>query len=272
VCNSIFPLPGVGMMMLGAIASDILNSNPPVWLAQWGRLAKGEPNPGLLEADPEKKDRALEITDTEELRMFARNRLATPYICFDFLEGGDNIPGLKQIFAQDTAIRQHFLDTMSNFFKAPREQLGEIEMARQMAIHYDGIFQSNGQYKDSRYIDYLDVAASQGFAAIGQDPTLRAILLGNPNPQDLAKVTQQYAGGTFKPVYANFLVAVNNGFLAWIAQKTQMAQIRLINPSMPMSVRPFGSIFEGFGAASAVMSPVGSGQRGNMGFQPTPLF
>lgn len=267
VCNSVMPLEGIAAIMLAAIAPSIYNTQ--WWATQWSDLSEGRPNPGMLILDPDNKTRPLVLKDREELTEFVNEQFTQPTIAFQFQDGRDAIPGLARLKSEaDAGSKQMLISRLTNFFDVADEQLGQFGLSERIEVRYDGVYgEPNGQLVDSRYIDYLYVAATSGVGAI-TDGSRRVLLGFTGDERDRARLTRQLSGETFSPIWNDSIEAINPDFIKWIVAKTEQRRLRIIDPNSHTETRTLGSVLTGFGQATNMGSIVTNGitSRG-MGLQ-----
>ena len=258
VCNAVIPLEGVAAILVAALARTIYNTR--FWAKQWQDLSDGQPNPGMLEPDPDNRGRPIVLKDQDELLEFINAYFATPAIVFDFQDGRDNIPGMLRMASTDGSVKSHFVNRLTNFFATAQEDATNVVIAKNIGIRFDGAYgDPSGLLHDSRDIDYLRVAATNGFGSINQD--MRRILLGGyDNPTDRARLTQEITGvNSFAPLWLDTVAIINPAFVDWIGEKTRARNLVIVDPNSHMESRPIGSFIDGFGSASNVGSIITNG-------------
>lgn len=256
VCNAIVPLEGMGAILLAALAPTIYNTL--FWARQWQDLSEGQPNPGLLEENPESRGRPMVLKDQEELQDFVRTYFAQPVIAFQFQDGRDSIPGMHRLASNDPTVKNIFINRLTNFFAVGEENASNVELARQIEVRYDGAYgDPKGVLHDSRDIDYLQVAARNGVGSIDA-ATRRVLLGGSERPEDRARLIQN-ATNSFVPLWLDTVAVVNPDFVKWIIQKTEARRLVITDPNASPEARPFGSFLDGFGSSANVGSIVSNG-------------
>lgn len=257
VCNATIPLEGVGAILLAALAPTIYNTQ--FWARQWQDLSDGQPNPGMLEENPENRGRPLVLKDMEELSEFVRTYFARPVISFQFQDGRDNIPGMWRMASPDGAAKAHFISRLSNFFGAAEDpQASAGELSRVIDTRYDGAYgDPNGILHDSRNVDYLYIAAHNGVGSI--DPQMRRILLGGgDNPTERARIVQNVTN-SFIPLFLETQALLNPDFIKWIISKTDGRRLSIVDPNSQQESRSLGSFLDGFGNSTNMGSIVSNG-------------
>lgn len=263
VLNAVIPLEGVASILLAALAPTIYNTY--FWARQWQDLSDGQPQPGLLEENPEKRGQPFHLKDQEELHEFVRTYFAKPHIAFQFQDGRDNIPGLWRLGSTDIDQKNTLINRLTNFFGTESENVGNVELSRIIETRYDGVYgSSDGILHDSRDIDYLYIAARQGFGSITRE--MRGVLLGNSeNPEDRARIVQ-ISTNSFTPIWFDSVAVVNADFIKWIVNKTDRRNLLIVDPNSHTEARSIGSILDGFGSGSGIGSIVTNGvTRGGLG-------
>ena len=256
VCNATIPLEGIGVVLLAALAPTIYSTQ--FWLKQWQDLSEGQPNPGMLEENPDSRGRPIILKDQEELLEFSKVYFARPEIVFQFQDGRDSIPGMWRLAANSVDDKNHFINRLTNFFGAPEENVGATELSRVIETRYDGAYgDPKGMLHDSRDIDYLYIAAKNGMGSI--DHNMRRVLLGgSDNPVDRARLVQSVTN-SFLPLYLNTLSVINADFIKWVLQKTSDRRMMIVDPNSQVESRSFGSFVDGFGSSVNMGSIVTSG-------------
>jgi hypothetical protein len=257
VCNSIIPLEGVASIMLAAFAPTIYNTQ--FWAKQWADLTKGSSNPGHLEENPDNRGRPIELGDQDELVEFVRTYFAQPIIAFQFQDGRDIIPGMWRLGTPDPIEKNLFVNRLGRFYGDEVEQnASSFELAINLEQRFEGVYgDKKATLLDSRDIDYLWVAAHNGYGAISRE--MRAVLLGcSENPVDRATVIQN-ATQSFTPAWFTTVSAVNPEFIKWIVSKADASRLVIIDPNSRAETRSIGSYLGGFGSASGIGSIVSNG-------------
>lgn len=259
VCNAYIPLPGVAAVLLAAFAPTIYNTKH--WARQFEVLGKDHPNPGMLEENPDDRGKPIILTDREELSAFIDAKIATPHIVFQFQDGRDTIPGMFRMASPNAEQRMHFLKSLADFFKDSDANFGNADMTRLIETKFNGaIGDAKGQLHDSRDVDYLYIAAHNGYGAI--DHNMRRILLGGAeNPTDRARIVQ-HATNSFIPLYYEQDAVVNPDFIKWVIDRTSSRGLQIVDPNSQMEARPLGSFLEGFGSTQGMGSIVHHGIAG----------
>ena len=256
VLNAMIPLEGVAAILLAAFAPTIYSTQ--FWAKQWSDLSEGQPNPGMLEENPDHRGRPFILKDNEELLDFIRTYFAAPVIVLQIQDGTDAIPGMRRLTSTNLDDKAHFMNRLSNFFGSPEENVQQIELSRVIETRFDGAYgDPKGILHDSRDIDYLYVAAKNGMGAI--DTNMRRTLLGNAeNSSERARVIQSVTN-SFIPLYLDQLALINPDLIKWIIQKTDSRRMVIVDPNSRTESRSLGSFLDGFGQATNLGSIVTSG-------------
>ena len=261
VLNSVIPLEGVAALLLAAFIPNVYNKPSTTWARQFHDFSEGMPNPGMLEKDPSNPGRPMVMRNQEDLREFIQNLTAAPVFVFQTQDGADCIPGIYRL---NNDVRpeekQHLVARIQHFFKAAEMPL--VGVSRTIASRHEGVFGDvNGVLKDSRLVDYLYLAAKNGYSSITDD-IRRVFLSPIGNAVDRARIVQTMVGG-FSPVYTTTLSVINLGWIDWISSCVRANGITIIDSSATPDARPIGSYLDGF-ATPNVMTPVATtGNRNN---------
>lgn len=260
VLNAVVPLEGLGALLLSAFIPNVYNK-PSVWVRQFSDFSEGMPNPGMLEKDPSNPGRPMVIRNGEELREFVQNMCSAPLFVFQTQDGADCIPGMYRLTNDiRPEEKRHLIARIAQFFKAA--ELPNMDVSRTIASRHEGVFgDTNGVLKDSRLVDYLYVAAKNGYSAINDD-IRRTLLSPIGNAVDRARVVQQMVGG-FSPVYTTTLSVVNLGLVEWIGSCVRANGINIIDPNATVEARPIGSYLDGFASPNILPTVVTTGNRNN---------
>lgn len=256
VCNANIPLEGVASILLATFAPTIYSTL--FWAKQWNDLSDGQPNPGMLEENPDSRGKPIVLKDQEELLDFVRTYFATPVIVFQFQDGRDSIPGMWRLAATTPEAKNHFVGRLTNFFGTAAEDSTSAELSRVVETRFDGAYgDPNGILHDSRDIDYLYITARNGWASV--DHGMRRVLLGgSENSTDRARLIQTVTN-SFIPLFLNSMAVVNPDFVKWIIQKTDARRLVLIDPNSQAESRSIGSFINGFGSTQNMGSIVSNG-------------
>lgn len=257
VCNSVIPLEGMFGILLAAFAPTIYNTY--FWAKQWSELGEGKPQPGLLEENPDNRGKPIILKDSEELHDFVKTYFAKPIIAFHFQDGRDNIPGVMLLSSSDQDSKTKIMNRLTNFFDIEATNIGNTDLARQVEMRYDGAYGDvKGTLFDSRYIDFLQIAAQSGVSSI--DRAMREILIAATDvPEDRARLISQFTN-SFVPLWLNTVAVVNPDFIKWLVDTTKSKHFTITDPNaQSLSARPFGSVLEGFGSSAGIGSIVSNG-------------
>lgn len=255
VLNAEIAIEGAAAILMAAFAPTIYTTM--FWAKQWSELNDKSPQPGLLERDEDNRNKPVIIKDQEELAQFIRAKFAQPVIAFELQDGGDTIPGMHHMVTNDAAGTRHFVNRLSNFFKAENVN-NTPELSRLIETRFDGVCGDvNGVLTDSREYDFLKIASAAGVGAINDD--VRRILLGgSENPSDRARVINEFTNSFF-PLSVGTVVAINADFFKWLLDLAAANRLTITDPNAQMASRPFGSILEGFGNAAGIGSIISNG-------------
>jgi hypothetical protein len=258
-CLSYIPLEGVGMLMVALFAPSVYNSL--FWATQWRDLAEGLPNPGMVMQDPENPSKPIVLKNQDELEEFARLYFNTPHLAFQFQDGRDNIPGMQRLAVPNLEAKQHFMDRLTNFFSSPKENAQGMPISNVMEVRFDGVYGDvKGTFKDSRDIDYLQVAATKGVGSM--DGEMRqALMAGTANPTDRAKYVREITG-SFIPLYFDTQSVINPAFIKWVGEKAQSRGLVVVDPSARTAPRSISSFTTGFGQQRDLSAITTTGSRG----------
>lgn len=269
VMNSIIPLEGVAAVMLAAFAPAIYNTR--FWAQQWMDLSDGKPQPGFLMEDPDNRGKPIILKNKEDLDDFISAYFARPHIALQLQDGRDVIPGMHRLAATMNADAKNiFVSRLTQFFGTDSVNVDKVELTRLIERRFDGVIGDvDGELLDSRYVDYLHVAAKNGMGSI--DMNMRRTLLSvSDNPTDRARIIANVTH-SFNPLYLDTIVAFNPDFLKWIIEQTAKRNLVITDPNAHQEARPFGSILEGLGSANAIGSVISSGIT-NRGFAATSIW
>jgi hypothetical protein len=249
---SIFPIPAIGMLLIASIAQSVYQTN--FTARQWFELRENRPNPGMLLEDPHKPGSPVKLTSQAELLEFIRAYFQRSEISLQFLDGRDNIPGMLNMVAPDPAERNSFVRQLSNFFEIEPQDIGNGVLATVIEQRYEGVYgDASGTLHDSRDVDYLFLAAKNGWASI--DDQMRGILLGSAmsTATDRALLTNRMIGG-FSPLWLESIAVLNLDFLNWFSTQMIRAGLILTNPHAPQERRSIGQALNGFAQDRTVQS------------------
>lgn len=257
VCNSIIPLEGMMATLLGVLAPSIYTTK--FWASQWRDLSEGQPNPGMLEEDPENRGRPFVLKNQDELNEFVTKYFAAPEIAFQFQEGRDVIPGTWRLGSPMANVKNHFLGRLAGFFEAEPEANRNVQIAEKIGTRSDGVYgDPSGMLHDSRNVDYLYIAAKSGMGAINADMR-RVLLTGGDNEVERARLTQAVTN-SFAPLYLDTIVAINADLVRWIISMADARNMVIVDPSSQTPARSLGSVLGGFGSSGGMGSMVTNGQ------------
>jgi hypothetical protein len=264
VMAAVVPTEGSGALLLAALAPMVYNSL--FWLKQWQNLSgKDVPTPGFLEENPDNKGTPLVVDSQEALMEFAGTYFAEPVIAMQFVDGRDSIPGMFRFGLPNAEHKRHFIDRLTQYFKAPSEtNAGGAILTQLIETRFEGAYGSvDAQLVDSRQMDYLKIAATAGYGSIS--PEMRQVLLnGNTSTAtERARLVQNFAGSLL-PLYLTNISLVDPKVINWIATKIRDARITITDPSSPVENQPLGSFLADFGSSAGMTSIMsrGTGAKG----------
>lgn len=246
-------------LALSVAGSHLIGNNG--WRAQFGLgRAKGTLNLGSLvaEADGKKQWAASSI---EEMNVFISQQCFRPVLSLDITEGRARLPhlgsygtssGEASVRAAISAFFKHAVPTDFGALYDPStvEFIGTIGDA------------ANGSLRDSRNVDYLQLASEQG--ALSQE--VEGLL--NTYSNDPAGRTRLIANltGNYQSLYRNTTSVLNHRFLAFLNQVVQSSglDIRSSQAANPMSLHGFALAQANWGQQNAIQ-PIFTQAPGGMG-------
>lgn len=224
-----------------------------LWTQPYKDLAKNKPNLGSLCVVDGKPAPCQTI---EHLRAFITNYLCQAFLAIDISEGRARPQGIDAL----TNIPAKVLDSIANFLKTPH--VDWIEKGIQPVImafsNYTGYYLDKGTYKDTRCVDYLELATKVS------DVRSIAGFLVQPKLENVTfdAIKETYPGETTKSIYRTTTVILNAAVITWMSQALRAAKISVtydIAPSGNLSIdslmsmkdaanyQPFASVNQGFG-------------------------
>ena len=253
------PIPAMTSILLTALATSLYNKTS--YLKQWANLGAGHPNPGMLEEDRQNPGKPYEINKPDELQAFAHHWFAPIQIGIHYQDGKNNLPFVNLMLSEDMQRQQLYANMLTKFFGQQTETLrGPI--SNLLGYSIDGAYgDPRGELRDSRDIDYLDVAAAQGFGAI--DPHNKNLLLRRVNdPIGRAQLINSIVGGRtkgFRPLWETRIHILNAAFIGMVRQLTVNAGIQIVDPSATVESLNFDAFISGFESTAGIAPLVQNG-------------
>lgn len=183
VTNIVSPLVTPGMLIMGlAFAADMfLNRN--FWTQAYS-LRPGQPNIGNLINDKNNKGKPWVAKSIQERDQFLRIYATGTYMSLDALRGTPRIPGIETLAGvENEASRANMIQHIRNFFTEPVPNKISVEDQKTLQEYHSGLdhylYQCREiiadqwplwvgscsfaeQTVDTRYVDYLNIAAKTG--------------------------------------------------------------------------------------------------------------
>ena len=234
-----------------------------LWTQPYKDLSKGKPNLGSLCVVDGKP---VPCQTIEQLRAFITNYLCMPFLAIDISEGRARPQGIDAL----TNLPVKVLDSIANFLKV--QTVDWIERGIQPVIHefsnYTGYFLDKGAYKDTRCVDYLDLATKVS------DVRSIAGFLVQPKLENVTfdAIKQIHSGETTKSVYRTTTVVLNAAAVTWMANALRSAKINptydipasgninidsLLNMKDAANYQPFAGVNQGYGFGGYLQGPYG---------------
>jgi hypothetical protein len=250
------PLEGMAAVLIAALAPSVYNTK--WWARQWTNFSKDQPNPGVLEMDPERPGHPYFVENQDDLLAFITNMCTAPHISYMQQDGRDAIPGLHRMFSDDSQEQAHFIQRLMHFFEADGDISLNAKLSDVIEYRFDGVYgDPSGALHDSREIDYLSMAARGGMGSMTDDA--RRTLLGTSDrPQDRAELISKFTGN-YASLYLNTVNLLNPTFISWIADKIRARGLSIIDPNHQAEGRSFSSFTQNFGTGVGMGSVIQSG-------------
>ncbi len=234
-----------------------------LWTQPYKDLSKGKPNLGSLCVVDGKP---VPCQTVEQLRAFIHNYLCQPFLAIDITEGRARPQGIDALTNAPARVLDSiakFLSTNTLDWSNPSNNPIIMEF-----FNYTGYYLDKGQYKDTRCVDYLDLATKVGdvrtIAGFLVQPKLDNVMFDN--------IKAIHAGETTKSVYRTTTVLLNAPVVSWMTKSLRDANINvtydipasgntnidgLINMTEATNFQPFAGVNQGFGYGSYLQGPYG---------------
>jgi hypothetical protein len=234
-----------------------------LWTQPYKELAKGKPNLGALYVVDGKP---MLCQTVEHLRSFIHNYLTSAFLAIDISEGRARPQGIDAL----TNIPGRVMDSVARFLKVDsRDWITEGKNPVIMEFsNYTGYYMEKGVYKDTRCVDYLDLATkvsdARTIAGFLVQPKLENIMFDN--------IKAIHAGENTKSVYRTTTVLLNAEVVTWMTTTLKAAKVK-INYDIPTSgnmnidgllhmtdaanYQPFAGVNQGYGIGSYLQGPYG---------------
>ena len=124
-----------------------------LWVRPYASFRTGCPNLGNLIVDPTSKKPLF--TDTNEaFHMFTTQYMTAPFLAIDVTEGRARPLGIDSLVTNPERV----MNNIRAFFNAPNIEFGQNNGRLMMFSNYTGSYVDAGSVKDTRYVDYLELA------------------------------------------------------------------------------------------------------------------
>ena len=235
-----------------------------LWTQPYKDLSKGKQNLGSLCVVDGKP---VPCQTVEQLRAFIHNYMCQPFLAIDITEGRARPQGIDAL----TNAPARVFDSIARFMNTEciqwSDPIKKIDPIIIEFLNYTGYYMDKGAYKDTRCVDYLDLATKVS------DVRSIAGFLIQPKLENATfdAIKAIHAGETTKSVYRTTTVVLNAPIVTWMAD----AMRNKINVSydIPASgnvnvdgmlamtaatnFQPFAGVNQGFGYGGYLQGPYG---------------
>lgn len=178
------------------------------WLQPYKRFGKDDPNLGALVVDT-KTRQPSSIKTIEELYKFRTAMIGNPIIAIDITDGRARIPGIDFFKQNPTVISKQLSQFITG---SPTSEIGNMMPVFSASDEVIGQYQDGSIRKDSRCIDYLELAKT-----IKDSGRINTFLFMAQTPYDKLKLQQQFYD--VEPLFINKKVILDATFVAQIATR-----------------------------------------------------
>lgn len=257
ITNVISSIPNAALlaMALPMAADAFIIQN--LWIRPYTTFRSGCPNLGNLITDPASKKPLF--TDTNEtFHSFINQYMTLPFLAIDVTEGRARPLGIDALVDDPARV----LNNIRSFFNAPALDFGVRNGQLMLFTNYTGSYLDNGAIKDTRYVDYLELACK-----VTNHKEIEDLLLQPNQPQvRIERIRGIYPENT-KSLYTTTTVVLDANAIGCMNKAVHDNQIQLkydmpasgnVNLSQFMNVAGgnayagFQSIGYGFGPQSYV--------------------
>lgn len=199
-----------------------------LWCRPYATFRAGQPNLGNLIMDPNTKKPCF-TNSAEEFHAFIRNYMVNPYLAIDITEGRARPIGIDNLLVNPASVMNSiraFLTSSNqanNVVTVPTADVGLMTFA-----NYTGTYMEKGQIKDTRCVDYLELAAK-----VTDHKQIDHLLLQPNQPQVKIEAVRGIFPEATKSLYVTTTVVLNAPVVATMSQALN-ANIKL-NYDMPQN-------------------------------------
>jgi hypothetical protein len=226
---SAIPNPSLLAMALPLAADAFICKS--LWCRPYSTFRAGQPNLGNLMMDPSTKKPCF--TDSaESFHAFIRNYMVNPFLAIDITEGRARPLGIDHLINNAEAI----MSNIKSFLTTKNPVVGQtmtFEPAGQQVwimqfANFTGTYMEKGQVKDTRCVDYLELAAK-----VTDHKRIDHLLLQPSQPQvKIENIRGIYPEAT-KSLYVTTTIVLNAPIVAGMA--SALTSIIKLNYDMPQN-------------------------------------
>ena len=177
-----------------------------LWCRPYLQLTTGKPNLGNLILDGSTK-KPFFINNPDEFHTFLRTYMVNPFLAVDVTEGRARPLFIDTLIDKPNVI----LNGIANFFGRTyndivgvNEQNPNPEIRIMEFSNYTGTYVDKGQIKDTRCVDYLDLATK-----VTNHREIAHLLLQSNRPQDRIEAVRNIYNEATKPLYLTTTVVLD---------------------------------------------------------------
>lgn len=176
ITNIVSAIPNASLLSIALPLAVDAFITQNIWTRPYMTFATGKPNLGNLNVDP--TSGAPFFVDTNAaFHNFINTFMTPPFLAVDITDGRARPVGIDML----DGMLDRLLNRINRFFNMSGDTLGRIATRPGTSgiltkfYNYTGTYQTNGEIKDTRFVDYLNMAS----------------ILTNPNREEMIKLLNQ---------------------------------------------------------------------------------
>ena len=195
---------------LAAIAEVLLRGQG--WKHQFQQFSANVPNIGnlIMVTDDKNNEKPYHVGDMKALEDFIQLYCTQPMVAFRITEGRSRIPGITKFLSTDVTAIADLNSKLSKFFNVPDFNL-RAPATKHLATEFTGTVQVALGKVDSRYIDYLFLAAN---GLLNSETDFRNLKFLDDTPLRRADLINRIVHGSFERSYIDHIALFDWKLLA----------------------------------------------------------
>ena len=213
-----------GVLYMGLQLAVEYFANKQLWKQPLHSYGKEGMNIGTLSKNSDGKS-LYRCPNESATSDYIAKYLVDPLVCVDVAIGRFRIPELFDFTQEDqSGIKQSVSAFFGGIAVPAADQLQRCSQL--LAVDYIGYYGQPTTPTDSRMATYLRLTEKGAV-----DDATKRVLLAYGQTQERANLIASLSGGTFVPLYLDYVEVLNGAFISWVAGAMNAMQIRLTDPN-----------------------------------------